>query len=234
MAQLFDGVPAARGLRHATGALGSQRRLLGFRDDADARYAQHDLRSVFCRRRDFLRLRDGADAHHSDAQDAAYRGSRHHLASRQPRQGHPVYLDRHHLFVFDRSLPRVLRSGPHRNDDLPSTIFWSSGVSVRWHGAVQLPDSAAALFAADPHQYDLAVYHLDLRQYRHVAGALRADRRFALGRDDSLAMEILRAEAHRGDADDRELRLVPDELLSVHEIPADRFDDGAQGRDRLA
>src|ERR1700722_8095996 len=191
MAQLLDGLPAARGLRHATGALGSQRRLLGFRDDADARYAQHDLRSVFRRPRDFLRLRDGADAHHSDAQDVAYRGSGHHLASRQPRQGHPVYLDRHHLFVFDRGLPGVLRPGPHRDDDLPSALFWSSGVSLRWDGAVQLPDSAAAVFAEDSHQYDLAVYHLDLRQYRHVARALRANRGLALGCDDSLAMEIL-------------------------------------------
>ena len=62
------GAPTAlRGARHAAGALGAQRRVLGLRDGARPRLALDDLRPVLRGRRHLLRLRDGAGAAPPDA-----------------------------------------------------------------------------------------------------------------------------------------------------------------------
>ena len=71
----------------------------------------------------------------------------------------------------------------------------------------------AAVLAAHPHQHGLALHHLDFRQHRNVARALRDYRRLADDEHRALAVGLLRAEAHRDHDHGRELRLVPDEFL---------------------
>ena len=71
LAPLRDGLPAARRHRDAAGRLGAHGRELRLRGRDRARLAHDDLPALLRRRRDLLRLRDGADAG-----DSAARGLR--------------------------------------------------------------------------------------------------------------------------------------------------------------
>ena len=67
LAAVQDHVPAARRVGRAAGAFRAQRGELRLLRRADPRLALHDLSAVLCRRRDLLRLCDGAQHHHSRA-----------------------------------------------------------------------------------------------------------------------------------------------------------------------
>ena len=77
LASLRDGVPAARGTRHAAGRLGPHDRELRLRGVGHPRMARDDLPAVLRGRRDLLGLRDGADARDSDPQDLRAAGLHH-------------------------------------------------------------------------------------------------------------------------------------------------------------
>jgi hypothetical protein len=47
--------------------------------------------------------------------------------------------------------------------DLSSALIRFARLSVRRDGAVQLPDTVAAVCAEHPHEYHLAIYHFDFR-----------------------------------------------------------------------
>ena len=88
---------------------------------------------------------------------------------------------------------------------------------------------------ARPHEHDVAVHHLDFRQYRDVAGAIRASFAGSLATNHrSVPMAFLRAAADRNRHHGRQFRLVPDEFLIICQVHADCLDDRNEGGDHLA
>ncbi len=103
------------GIDHSDRGLGSHGRLLGLCDDRAADVAQHDLRAIFCYRRDLLWHRHLDHSHGYPAQSISAAALHHTAAFQQPRPAAADLCVLVGLFHILRVSNRILwqRAGRH-------------------------------------------------------------------------------------------------------------------------
>ena len=110
------------------------------------------------------------------------RGVHHHPALREPGQADHRHVAHRRLRLPDRVLRRLVQRQPVRAGNVLQPDVRRVPPLLLGHAHLQRRHSAAALLQARADEPGRPVRHLDLRQHRDVAGALRHHRHVAVAR----------------------------------------------------
>src|SRR5262249_22101751 len=224
-AYLLDARTRLGGLRHAVaalpprvrpaggagapaGALGAQRGVLGLRDGPGPGLALDALRAVLRRRRDLLRLRDGADPHPAHA--PLLQPARVHpgKASGRDGQADPGHRTRADLLLHLRDLHLTLQRRAYREGVAVLEGDGDVRLGLVDDVLLQLRRAADPLLEAGAHEPGRALRGVDPGADRDVVRAVQHHRPVARPRLLSVHVGHLLSEPDRHDDRDRELLVL--------------------------
>src|SRR5262249_28815903 len=219
---------------HAARALGPQRRVLGLRDGARPGLALDALRALLRRRRDLLRVRDGADpdpAHATLLPPARlYPGQ----APGRDGQAHSRHGPRAHVLLHLRDLHLDLQRGAHREGLALLEGDRNLRVGLVDDVLLQLRGPADPLLEARAHEPGDPLRRVHPGADRDVVRALQYHRALARPRLLPVHLGHLLSKPDRYHDRDRQLLVLLPALPRLHQAAAVAVDRGGEGDDCAA